>query len=94
MSNSLASVFPDVRQTVRAVQTDSLTEELGVNTEPDWERQVEAMLEDSSRMSERYNGMMKKQEEQELDHEKHLQQLQKKKEEATRQYKVRTPRRV
>ncbi|XP_071340111.1 RING finger protein 214 [Trachinotus anak] len=78
----------DLLQKVQAVQTDSTTEELGVNTEPDWESQVSAMLEHSAVLSEQYDRLMKKQEDEEAAHEKHKQQLQKKKEEATRQHQA------
>ncbi|KAK2838129.1 hypothetical protein Q5P01_015341 [Channa striata] len=71
-----------------AVQTDSTTGEQGINTEPDWERQVEAMLEYGSSLTEQYDGLIKKQCEEEVEHEKHLQQLTKKKEAATRQHQA------
>lgn len=85
------SLFPflDLLQKVQAVQTDSTTKELGVNTEPDWESQVAAMLEYSSSLKEQYESLMRKQDEEEDSHEKHKQQLQKRKEEATRQHQVR-----
>lgn len=78
----------DLLQKVQAVQTDSTTVESGVNTEPDWESQVEAMLEYSSSLMERYDSLMKKQDEEGEAHEKHKQQVLKKKEEATRQHQA------
>lgn len=78
----------DLQQRVQAVQTDSMTEELGINTEPDWESQVQAMLEYSSSLVEQYDSLIRKQEEEEVAHEKDKQQLQKKKEEATRQHQA------
>ncbi|XP_044053511.1 RING finger protein 214 [Siniperca chuatsi] len=78
----------DLLQKVQAVQTDSTTKELGVNTEPDWESQVAAMLEYSSSLTEQYDSLIRKQDEEEASHEKHKQQLQKKKEEATRQHQA------
>lgn len=73
---------------VQAVQTDSTTQELGVNTEPDWENQVAAMLEYSSSLTEQHDNLMKKRGDQEGTHKKHKQQLQKKKEETTRQHQA------
>ncbi|XP_040899184.1 RING finger protein 214 [Toxotes jaculatrix] len=78
----------DLQQKVQAVQTDSTTEETGVNTEPDWESQVSAMFEHSTSLSEQYDSLMKKQDEQEVTHLRHKQLLQKKKEEATRQHQA------
>ncbi|XP_069025462.1 RING finger protein 214 [Embiotoca jacksoni] len=72
----------------KAVQTDSLTTELGVDTEPDWEKQVAAMLEYSSSLTQRYDTLTKKQDEEEVAHQKHRQQLQKRKEEATHQHQA------
>lgn len=73
---------------VQAVQTDSMTADLGINTEPDWERQVVAMLEYGSSLTEQYDGLKRKQHEEEVAHEKDKQQLQKRKEEATRQHQA------
>ncbi|XP_026200069.1 RING finger protein 214 isoform X2 [Anabas testudineus] len=78
----------DLLHNVQAVQTDSMTEELGVNTEADWESQVEKMLEYSSSLTEQYDSLMKRQGEEEVSHEKRVQQLQKKKEETTRQHQA------
>ncbi|XP_070760682.1 RING finger protein 214 [Enoplosus armatus] len=78
----------DLLQKVQAVQTDCTTTELGVNTEPDWENQVAAMLEYSSTLTEQYDSLKRTQDEEEVSHEKHKQQLQKKKEEATRQHQA------
>lgn len=72
------------------MQTDRTTEELGVNTDPDWESEVEAMLQYSSSLTEQYDSLMRKQDEQEVSHEKDKQQLQRKKEEATRHHQVRS----
>ncbi|XP_076586727.1 uncharacterized protein rnf214 [Chaetodon auriga] len=72
----------------KAVQTDSTTQELAVNTEPDWEHQVAAMFEYSSSLTAQYDSLMRKQEEEEVAHEKDKQQLQKKKEETTRQHQA------
>ncbi|XP_070820819.1 RING finger protein 214 [Chaetodon trifascialis] len=72
----------------KAVQTDSTTQELAVNTEPGWEHQVEAMFEYSSSLMAQYDSLMRKQDEEEVAHEKDKQQLQKKKEETTRQHQA------
>lgn len=72
------------------MQTDKTTEDLGVNTDSDWESKVAAMLEYSSSLTEQYDSLMRKQDEQEVSHEKDKQQLQKKKEEATRHHQVRS----
>lgn len=66
-----------------------MTEELGINTDPDWERELAAMLEYSSSLTEQYESLTRKQEDEEVAHEKDKQQVQKKKEEATRQHLVR-----
>lgn len=79
---------PELLQKVQAVQTDNTTEELGVNTEPDWESHVAAMLEHSSSLTEQYDSLMRKQDDEEVAHEKDKQQVQKKKEEATRHHQV------
>lgn len=73
---------------MQAVQTDSATEDCGVNTDADWESQVAAMLEYSSSLTEQYDALMKQQDEEGVAHEKHKQQVQKRKEEATRQHQV------
>ncbi|XP_060895114.1 RING finger protein 214 [Labrus mixtus] len=78
----------DLLQRAQAVQTDSNTGELGVNTDPDWESQVAAMLEYSATLTEQYTSLMKKQGEEEQAKEKEKQQLQKKKEEAVRQHQA------
>ncbi|XP_047448879.1 RING finger protein 214 isoform X2 [Mugil cephalus] len=65
-----------------------MTVDCSVNTEPDWESQVAAMLAYSSTLTEQHDDLTKKQEEEEVEHEKHKQQLQKKKEEATRQHQA------
>ncbi|KAG8011761.1 hypothetical protein GBF38_004088 [Nibea albiflora] len=76
----------DLLQREQAVQTDRTAEELGVNTDSDWESEVAAMLQYSSSLAEQYDSLMRKQDEQEVSHEKDKQQLQKKKEEATRHH--------
>ncbi|KAK2901689.1 RING finger protein 214 [Channa argus] len=78
----------DVLQKVQAVQTDSITGELGINTEPDWESQVEAMLDHGTNLTEQYDSLIKKQSEEEVEHEKRMQQLMRKKEETTRQHQA------
>nr|XP_019968449.1 PREDICTED: RING finger protein 214 [Paralichthys olivaceus]XP_019968450.1 PREDICTED: RING finger protein 214 [Paralichthys olivaceus] len=88
LEEELDMTAKDVLQKVQAVQTDATTEESGVNTEPDWESQVSAMLDYGVSLSEKYNSLMRKQDEEEADQEKQKQQLQKKKEEATRQHQA------
>lgn len=78
----------ELLQTEQAVQTDSTTGELGINTDVDWESQVAAMLEYSSTLMEQYDGLRRKQDEEEVVHEKDKQQLLKKKEDATRQHQA------
>ncbi|XP_068166023.1 RING finger protein 214 [Antennarius striatus] len=77
-----AMTVEDLLQKVQAVQTDSMTNTLGVNTDPNWESQVAAMCEYTSNLTERYNGLMKKHDEDEVAHEKLKKQLEKKKEDA------------
>lgn len=84
-------LLPDVLQTEQQVQTDSLTEDTGVNTDPDWESQLEAMSEHSSSLVEEYNSLMRQLEEDDSTREKDKEQLQKKKAEAIRQQKVSLP---
>ncbi|XP_013885192.1 protein enabled homolog, partial [Austrofundulus limnaeus] len=74
----------DLIQKVQLVQTDG-TVDSGTNTQPDWEEQVSAMFECSSKLMEEYSRLLKKQEEEEEEHVKHKQQLQRMKEEALRQ---------
>lgn len=81
--------FPDLLQKVQSVQTDNMTEEVGVNTDTDWESQVAAMLDYSSSLTEQYDNMKKQQGEEGVAHEKQKQQVQRRKEEATRQHQVR-----
>lgn len=71
------------------MQADSMTQESGVNTDPDWESQLVAMSEYSSSLVEKYNGLMRQLEEEDSTHKKEKEQLQKKKEEAIRQHQVR-----
>lgn len=73
----------------QAVQTDTMSQELGVNTDTDWESQAEAMLEYGRSLTEQYDGLRKTQGEEEVAHEKQVQQLQRKKEEAIHQHQVR-----
>ncbi|XP_041793461.1 RING finger protein 214 [Chelmon rostratus] len=82
------SLIPYLELQQQAVQTDSTTQEVAVNTEPDWEHQVAAMLEYSSSLTAQYDSLMRKQDEEEVAHEKDKQQLQKKKEETTRQHQA------
>lgn len=65
-----------------------MTEEAGVNTDPDWESQLEAMSEYSSSLVEKFNSLMRQQEEDDSTQKKDKDQLQKKKAEAIRQQKV------
>lgn len=71
------------------MQTDSVTEESGVNTDPDWESHLVALSEYSSSLVEKYNSLKRKQEEDDLTCKKDKEQLQKKKAEAIRQHQVR-----
>uniref|UniRef100_A0A3Q3WNI6 RING-type domain-containing protein n=1 Tax=Mola mola TaxID=94237 RepID=A0A3Q3WNI6_MOLML len=79
----------DLLQKVQAVQTDSTTEESGVNTDPDWESHLAAMCEYSTSLTEQYVSLLKTQQEEEVAHKTDMQQLQKKKEDAIRQHQVR-----
>lgn len=81
--------FLELLQKVQAVQTDSMTEDLGVNTDPEWESQLAAMFQHNSSLAEQYASLRKKQEEEKVAERKDKQELQKKKEEATRQHQVR-----
>ncbi|XP_068594716.1 RING finger protein 214 [Brachionichthys hirsutus] len=78
----------DPPRKVQAVQTDSMTDTLGVNTDPDWESQVAAMFERSSELTKRYSSLMKEQDEEEGSHEKVKKQLEKKKEDASSQHQA------
>lgn len=71
------------------MQTDSMTEESGVNTDPDWESQLAAMSEYSSSLVEKYNSLRRQLEEEDSSNKKDKEQLQKKKAEAIRQHQVR-----
>ncbi|XP_037536064.1 RING finger protein 214 [Nematolebias whitei] len=77
----------DLIHTAQAVQTDGTTES-AANTQPDWEDQVAAMLEHGSKLSEEYNRLVKKQEEEEVAKAKHKQELQKMMKEALLQQKI------
>ncbi|TWW60790.1 hypothetical protein D4764_05G0008800 [Takifugu flavidus] len=70
------------------VPPDGMTEESGVNTDPDWESQLVAMSEYSSSLVEKYNRLMRQQEEENVTQKKEKEQLQKKKEEAIRQHQA------
>lgn len=74
---------------MQAVQTDSTTEDLGVSTDPEWESQLAAMFQHNSSLAEQYASLIKKQEEEKVAQTKDIQELQKKKEEVTRQHQVR-----
>ncbi|KAG7489086.1 RING finger protein 214 [Solea senegalensis] len=78
----------ELLQNVQAVQTENMTRDSGINTEADWESQVVATYEYSTTLSEQYDGLMRKQSDEETVQEKHKQLLQKKKEEATRQHQA------
>ena len=71
------------------MQTDSMTEESGVNTDPNWESQLAAMSEYNTNLTEQYESLLRKQQEEEVVHKTDIQQLQKKKEDAIRQHQVR-----
>ncbi|XP_074525429.1 RING finger protein 214 [Halichoeres trimaculatus] len=87
LEEDLANIsVEDLLQKAQAVQTDSTTQELSVNTDPDWESQVEAMLEYSSKLTEQYDSLTKKQGEEEQAKEKQKLQLKNKKEEVTQQH--------
>lgn len=79
----------ELLQKEQAVQTDTMTEELGVNTAADWESQVAAMLEYSAKLEEQYNSLMRNQDEVDSAHKKDKEQVENKKEEATRQHQAR-----
>ncbi|XP_024908987.1 RING finger protein 214 isoform X2 [Cynoglossus semilaevis] len=74
-------------QNVQTTQTESVTRDSAVNTDPDWEGQVAAMLESSITLSEQYELLKKEQKEAKLAEEKAKQQLQRKKEEVVRSNK-------
>lgn len=76
-------------QKTQPVQTESMTEESGVNTDADWESQLEAMSEYSSSLVEKVNALTRQREEEESTRKKEKGQLQKKKAEAVRQHQVR-----
>ncbi|CAJ1069659.1 RING finger protein 214 isoform X2 [Xyrichtys novacula] len=78
----------DLVQRAQAVQTDSTTVELSVNTDPDWESQVVAMFENSITLMEQHDRLMKMQGEEEQVKAKQKVQLQKRKEEATHQHQA------
>lgn len=71
------------------MSADSMTEESGVNTDPDWESQLVAMSEYSSSLADKYSRLMRQEEEENVKQMKEKEQLQKKKEEAIRQHQVR-----
>lgn len=77
----------DLIHTAQAVQTDGTTES-AANTQPDWEDQVAAMLEHGSKLTEEYNRLVMKQEEEEVAKVKQKQELQKMMKEALLQQQV------
>lgn len=81
-------LLPAVLQTEQHVQTDSMTEEAGVNTDADWESQLEAMSEYSSSLVEECDSLTRQLEEDDSTRKKDKEQLQKKKAEAIHQQKV------
>lgn len=82
-------LFLELLQKVQAVQTDSMTEDLGVNTDPEWESKLAAMFQHDASLAEQYASLIKNREDEEGAQNKDKQELQKKKEEATRQHQVR-----
>lgn len=70
------------------LQKSGVTEDSGVNTDPDWESQVAATFEHSAILKEQYDGLMRKQQEEKEERDKDKQQLLKKKEEAKHQHQV------
>lgn len=72
----------------QSVQTDVLTSDRSVNTDPDWERRLSSMLASVSVLQKEYDALRRRREEEEEAHGKHKQQLHKKKEEATKQHQV------
>ncbi|KAK5870638.1 hypothetical protein PBY51_003569 [Eleginops maclovinus] len=78
----------DLLQKVQSVQTENMTEAVGVNTDADWESQVVAILVKSSSLTEQYNNMKKQQCEEGVAQEKQKQHVQKRKEEATQQHQA------
>lgn len=78
----------DLIQNVQAVQTDNQTAELAVNTDGDWESDVAAMFDHGSYLKERHEQLVKWKVEEESEQEALRQQLQKKKEDATRQHQA------
>lgn len=71
------------------MQTDSMSEDSGVSTDPDWDSQLVALSEYSSSLVEKFNSLTRQQEEEDLTYKKDKEQLQKKKAEAIRQHQVR-----
>ncbi|KAK7933367.1 hypothetical protein WMY93_004263 [Mugilogobius chulae] len=60
----------------------------GTNTEPDWEDQIRAELESGSKVSQDFNALKLKQQQDELDFNKSKSELQRKSAEAVRQHKA------
>lgn len=78
----------DLIQRDEVVQTDSVTTDCGVVTEPDWGSRVAAMLEYGSSLEEQHEQLARRRDEEEAGHQRHRVHLQKKKEDATRQHQV------
>lgn len=66
-----------------------MTEESGVNTDPDWQSQLVAMFEYNSGLVEKCDALRRQQEQDDLAYKKDKEQLQKKKAEAIHQHQVR-----
>ncbi|XP_053726694.1 RING finger protein 214 [Synchiropus splendidus] len=79
---------PDLQMTAQGVQTDLSTVEATVNTDPDWEKQVMLLLEQSNELALQHNELMRKQSKEGDDHQTQVLQLQEKKLEATRQHQA------
>ncbi|XP_056157800.1 RING finger protein 214 [Lampris incognitus] len=62
--------------------------EKGVNTDEDWEAQVMAMWEHSTQLAEQHAKLLEEQGKEEAEHQKHVQQLEKKKEEKIHQHQT------
>ncbi|KAM6970654.1 RING finger protein 214 [Aplochiton taeniatus] len=69
----------------QGVQTDVWTADKDVNTDQDWESQMTAMGVHSNLLAEQYEELMRQQQDEEVEHEKHKASLSKKKEEGVRQ---------
>lgn len=78
----------DLIQKVQAVQTDNQTAEVAVNTGADWENGVSAIFDLHSTLMVQHEDLARRQDEEEVEHEKLRQQLQKKKDDATCQHQA------